>query len=245
MESDNPYLDIYKTVNGMDNFDKAAESLGSIAPEATAHLIELFDSAYRMMFEMSELTHLDMQDPGGFGAYMRSSMAREVLAHYFAFAIPNDKALDTLAKHAPLIEIGAGTGYWTSLLRKRGVNILAYDIAPPLDGKNNFHPEMQFSEVLSGSHEILANHSDRTLFLCWPPYQTPMAVNCLNSFRGKTMVYIGEPSGGCTANDRFFDIISKNWRCIKTIEIPKWIKIRDKMFVFRRCACAKRSSVVI
>ena len=49
------------------------------------------------------------------------------LAHSIAFAVPNQQALDVLAKHAPLLELGAGTGYWASLLRGAGVDVLAYD----------------------------------------------------------------------------------------------------------------------
>ena len=30
-----------------------------------------------------------------------------------------------------MIEVGAGTGYWASLLQARGVNITAYDLQPP------------------------------------------------------------------------------------------------------------------
>src|SRR5215471_9090998 len=49
----------------------------------------------------------------------------------YAFAIPTEAALSVLARFAPIIELGAGTGYWAHLLRRRGVDCLAFDAAPP------------------------------------------------------------------------------------------------------------------
>ena len=42
---------------------------------------------------------------------------RRELAALFAWAIPDAGALAMLARYAPLLECGAGTGYWAALLR--------------------------------------------------------------------------------------------------------------------------------
>lgn len=49
-----------------------------------------------------------------------------------AFAVPSEGALTLLAQHAPIIEMGAGTGYWVHLLQARGVDACAFDARPPL-----------------------------------------------------------------------------------------------------------------
>jgi hypothetical protein len=49
-----------------------------------------------------------------------------------AFAVPSEGALSLLAQHAPIIEMGAGTGYWVHLLQARGVDACAFDARPPL-----------------------------------------------------------------------------------------------------------------
>ena len=41
------------------------------------------------------------------------------ISYAFAHSIPNDAALDALAARAPLCEIGAGSGYWGKLLKRR------------------------------------------------------------------------------------------------------------------------------
>src|SRR5262245_27260787 len=64
---------------------------------------------------------------------------RRELASTFSWAIPTETALAVLAKHAPLVECGAGMGYWTALLRSRGVDAIAYDLLPPGDAQNEYH----------------------------------------------------------------------------------------------------------
>lgn len=50
------------------------------------------------------------------------------LEERYAWAIPDDRALRILEEFSPVIEIGAGRGYWAHLLRERGVDTLAYDM---------------------------------------------------------------------------------------------------------------------
>ena len=53
---------------------------------------------------------------------------RDHLSRKYAFGVPGNDALDCLARYGPLVEIGAGTGYWARCLRERGVDIFAYDV---------------------------------------------------------------------------------------------------------------------
>lgn len=56
--------------------------------------------------------------------------ARVWACHLYAYATPTRAALDALAALGPLVEVGAGTGYWAAALRSRGVEVHAYDVAP-------------------------------------------------------------------------------------------------------------------
>src|ERR1700716_2265029 len=87
----------------------------------------------------------------------------------YAFAVPTDAALATLARYAPIVELGAGTGYWAYLLRRRGVDIVAYDLPPPdrTPSPNRFR-SLVWTDVEQGDVDTLAAHTDRALFLCWP-----------------------------------------------------------------------------
>mmetsp|Transcript_7858 Transcript_7858/g.19988 ORF Transcript_7858/g.19988 Transcript_7858/m.19988 type:complete len:164 (-) Transcript_7858:188-679(-) len=46
----------------------------------------------------------------------------------YAWAIPDQRAIRIIANFSPLVEIGAGKGYWAMLLRQAGADVLALDI---------------------------------------------------------------------------------------------------------------------
>ena len=100
---------------------------------------------------------------------------RRELASLFSWGVPNARALDVLAAHAPLVECGAGMGYWSALLKARGVDVLAYDIAPPgRRSAKRISPlpalALDCRSTREDSVRAARRHGDRTLVLCWPPF---------------------------------------------------------------------------
>jgi hypothetical protein len=115
------------------------------------------------------------------------------LAQHYAYVFPSDSALATLAGLGPLVEIGAGTGYWAHRLRSIGADIVAFDHAP-LDGErtNRYHPGTRpWSHVRQGDQTVLSGCADRCLFLCWPPLFSSLS-DCLTYYCGDTVAYIGD-----------------------------------------------------
>eukprot|EP00873_Tetraselmis_striata_P044700 jgi/Tetstr1/464964/TSEL_009698.t1 len=98
----------------------------------------------------------------------------EPLRGKYAWAIPDQRAIRIIANFSPLVEIGAGKGYWAMLLRQAGADVLALDItgssrkkgAAP--GKKGL--QGQWSEVRKGGPKVLQTVETlgRTLFLCYP-----------------------------------------------------------------------------
>ena len=118
----------------------------------------------------------------------------------------NGRALDAIGRFAPIVELGAGTGYWAYLLAARGVDIVAYDLAPPDQVPNAYKLDPRtWTTVRPGGVEILSEHPDRPLFLCWPGYRDAFANDALAAYAGQHVLYIGEDRGGNTANPAFFD----------------------------------------
>src|SRR5262249_5941606 len=82
-------------------------------------------------------------------------------------------ALHAVAGVGPIVEMGAGTGYWTALLRRRGVDVVAYDRAPGVgcswNGDGAGGPVLH-TRGLVGEPEALARHPRRSLLLVWPPH---------------------------------------------------------------------------
>src|SRR5579885_3340312 len=53
--------------------------------------------------------------------------ARDYACERWAWAVPDEKAIKTLVEHSPVVEIGAGTGYWARLATEAGGDVVAYD----------------------------------------------------------------------------------------------------------------------
>ena len=160
-------------------------------------------------------------------------MARRVLAEHCAWAVPNTAAIEAIrALDMPVIEVGAGLGYWAWLLGQDGVDVDTYDIAP---AGNHWCSGDPWTEVAEGDHRVLATaDAARALMLCWPCYDKPMAVDCLTAYRGEVVIYVGEGPGGCCASDAFFDLLERDWAVEREVDIPRWPGMRDYLVVYRR-----------
>jgi len=164
---------------------------------------------------------------------------RRELASLFSWAIPTVAALDLLSKYAPLVECGAGMGYWSALLRARGVDAVAYDLAPPGPrARNTYHRRGRrpWIEVRRSSAVAAARrHRDRTLLLCWPPYDDDAAsYAALRAYRGEVVIHIGERGEGATGSVRFHRELGLNWTLAEELELPHWPRLRDGVMIYRR-----------
>ena len=161
---------------------------------------------------------------------------RDHLRKQYGFAIPNEQALDLLVSLSPIIEIGAGTGYWAYLLQQRGADVLAYDRKPPREGKNWYGMAREWVAVekANAKQALVGGHADRTLFLCWPPYDDPMADTALRLYQGDGVVYVGEDEGGCNATGTFFRRLERWGDLVRTVDLPQWPGIHDDLFYWRR-----------
>ena len=153
---------------------------------------------------------------------------RDWLCHLYAYATPTNHALDVMKEYEPLIEIGAGTGYWSSLLKSE-----AYDITPPTTSPNEFHGKVPtFTTVSQGGPEILSK-TTKNLFLCYPPPLNDMAYQCLRYFKGKFVLYVGEWQGN-TANSKFEDVLERHFNLIKVVSLPNWSNTFYNLSIWER-----------
>ena len=156
------------------------------------------------------------------------SKCRGRLIYEYSFAIPNDEAVAAISKLSPIVEIGAGSGYWAHLLKSAGAVVYPYD-----DGSWHHDWKKTWTEILPGGPEKAMLHPEATLFLCWPPMSN-MAFHALSLYFGNTVAYIGEGYGGCTADDEFHEALSSDWREIESIKIPQWGGIHDDLTIWKR-----------
>jgi hypothetical protein len=147
------------------------------------------------------------------------------IAHHFSWAVPTDAAIDAIHRHAnDVIEIGAGSGYWAWMMSQAGIEVAAFDINPP---------RFTWSPVDKGDEYVLHRHPRSTLFMCWPPWGSPMAANALERYSGKCFIYVGEWLRG-NADARFFGIIEALFEPVEVIPLPQWFARDDRLLVFNR-----------
>jgi hypothetical protein len=160
-------------------------------------------------------------------------MAKRYLRPLCSFAVPNDEAIFAIAElKMPVVEIGAGTGYWAWMLRQAGVEVEAFDKVPDPD-MNEWMDGDSWTEVKRGTSIVLKDFAQHALMLCWPPYEDPMALDCLHEYQGDTIIFIGEWSGGCCATDAFFKEL-ETWMTERDVDIPKWPGMHDFLRILRR-----------
>lgn len=105
----------------------------------------------------------------------------------YAWACPDSKAIRILHNFSPLIEIGAGRGYWAAMLQRIGTDIIPFDNYPVKDSLN-------WTVVHKGGPEQIQTPvaTGRNLFLCYPDEDESIAVVCLENFKGTYVVHVGE-----------------------------------------------------
>ncbi len=191
------------------------------------------------------------------GSVRQSATYRAKFVRLYAWAVPDPASVRFVAKwlRPRAVEIGAGMGYWAWQVAQLGLDILAYDIHPPDRMRNAYHSpgwedwdkedpygpsstQMRetYHPILEGGSEMAAQHPDRTLFLCWPPYDKPMAYDSLQAYQGKRVVYIGEGSGGCTGDGNFHTALDESWEQVAYHSIAnwRWDGIHDSIVVYGR-----------
>jgi len=141
-----------------------------------------------------------------------------------------DEVLKEISGLGPIVEMGAGNGQWKAELESVWkVDIVAYDnfVQLPLAEAH------MKSQVSSGDENAVSKHKDRTLLLVCPP-PTEMPLNCVKSYRGKTVVFVGEGRGGAHGTDNFFDELEKNWEIVKVMEVEPFPECYEKCFILTR-----------
>jgi hypothetical protein len=167
---------------------------------------------------------------------MRNYYVRDDFIAKFSFAIPTKKALEVVGKYAPILEVGAGSGYWAYELRKLGVDVIATEPKPGEYKAMGRHIwDKQWTEVETlAAKEAVVKYPDRNLLVVWPSLGDPWAYECLRRFKAKFVLYIGEGHGGCTADDRFHIYLKKKFTEVDSVSIPQFWGIHDHLEIWER-----------
>jgi len=157
---------------------------------------------------------------------------RDEAVKRYGFSIPCREAVALLSSFSPLLELGAGSGYWARILRAAGADVVATDVR---DGSS-------YSKLWGGggvakwdAAEAVDRWPDRNVFVSWPSNGLPWCAEAARRVRsGRTLAYMGEGRGGCTADASFFDVLDEMYDEAGTLAIPAWPDIHDFMGIYVR-----------
>jgi hypothetical protein len=151
----------------------------------------------------------------------------------FGFAILDSETVDCLAQFGPLLEIGAGTGYWTYELQKAGVDIIATDIEPTDQNHYKFTKFWVPVEQLDGVAAV-EKYPGRSLLIVWPDYTATWSADVLKAYKGDRVIYVGEGGGGCTACDEFHDYLDEHFILTDELGLYQFSGIHDRLEIWER-----------
>jgi hypothetical protein len=143
----------------------------------------------------------------------------EELTRSYAFAVPTESAIAAIVStdRSGIVEIGAGLGYWAAMLSAAGLDVVAYDIAPPPSEENQwFSGRQPWHPVLKGDASAVADHAERALLIVWPTRNEVWPAEALERYRsagGQRVIYVGQGPGGVTGDERFHALLGEVDRC--------------------------------
>jgi len=152
---------------------------------------------------------------------------RQRLVEEYAWAVPNDEAIQYIAEFDNIVEVAAGSGYWAHLIDDAGGTIRATDFDPPDD---TYYPVERKS---ASNVNTSFGRVDTSVLLVWPPHTGNVASSVITK-NPNNVLYVGEQRGGCTAEDAFFDTLDERYTLIKVIDIPSYEGINDNLYHYAR-----------
>jgi hypothetical protein len=180
-----------------------------------------------------------IRESGGDGSELLKYRA-ELTARY-AFSVPTIGILEMIAFHSPLVEIGAGNGYWARCLAQLGADVVAYDRLPPDDAlpwphggwdEMNYWFDSEWYPVQNGDERFAGLHPQRTLLLSWPLLDDPMASNALRHYLsagGTRLIYIGDET---SSGDAGFHEMKKAFTTLARHKLWSWPGIDDYVEIY-------------
>jgi len=179
---------------------------------------------------------LRAQGFSGDGSAETLRKAREAFVRHWGFSLPCREAVTALRGFGPILEIGAGTGFWTAMLRAAGHDMIATDLAAglsPYGFSVSRHAEVEQLAAL----DAVRKYPDRDLFCSWPSENQPWAADAVGELRpGRKLALILDDRGTITGDDTLRRRLAERYRALEVIEIPRFPGLHDRLHLFERRA---------
>lgn len=162
----------------------------------------------------------------------RDSRQREQYNRKFGYAVLNQATINLLKGLQPLLEVGAGLGYWAWELQQQNVDIIATSMKSHWLWENAA-PWTRLEE-LDGEAATL-KYPRRNLLMRWPDFKDQWPVRAIRAFTGEHAIIAGENRPeGCTSYEEISEELQKHYRLEAKVEIPQFVNIHDDLEIWTR-----------
>ena len=141
-------------------------------------------------------------------------------------ARPALRAIVDFIEGRELLEVCAGSGLWSRLLRDAGVCVSASD---PGEGMNQHFVQV---EALDAEQGVLSNPGVGALMFCWPPMRSDCAFRALRAFGGDRLIYVGDTR--FTGDAQLQALLAGDWELAERLPLPTWPGLDDALHLYRR-----------
>lgn len=193
--------------------------------------IRSFGSAYRSYRALWSIGNHDLIDEH------KIHKERNLFIREFGFAVPCAEAIDAMVKAGPLIEIGAGSGAWTHLIRAHGGDVIATD--PILEQFAFKHGAWAEPLALQGKTAV-RRWPERNVLCSWPSLNQTWLRQAARAMRpGRTLFVVREDA---TAEDSTWEYVESAFRHVDYLELISWQFCHDRFEVWRKLGRQQRKA---
>lgn len=181
----------------------------------------------------------DIYSMSGIGDDMKETSVRESYIDQFGFSLLSMKAVEAMRPYQPIVELGAGSGYWSYELKRFGIDVIATD---PFDEqfwsfrkKERERWQKLYTDIEKlNSVEAVRKYPNRVPLIVWPSYKESWAADALDIYTGSVVIYFGEGEGCATADDRFHQLLDTNFADQIHVRMPHFWSCYDRWLVIAR-----------
>lgn len=188
----------------------------------------------------------------GPGAFTNSFTIRQDFVSRYGFAVPCREMMEFVARHSKrLVEIGAGSGFLASQLRRFEIDVVATDLnaeAPEGETQYGFRVGAHHRVERMTALDAVQTYADRDVFCSWPSLDGSWLTEAAKTLQpGRLLFYVGEGDGGCTADDSFHELVgeeSGQYEQVDFFGMVQFYGINDNLWVYRRLPVATGSTLI-
>jgi hypothetical protein len=132
---------------------------------------------------------------------------------------------DTLLRLGPLVDVGAGNGWWAKTLTDAGADVV---VVEPGVARHPCFPTVR------ADHRAIRDHPDRALVLMWPTKGDGWAADCVRRYQGHTVVYVGDLGFRETATVGLLFELQRRFTRVEKVLLHSWPHMfKDYLTVWR------------